>query len=439
MEDRASDDAERAPSRWLVAIMGTLLQVCLGSVYAWSFFQKPLMADFGWNTSQVMWIFSLAICFLGLAAAWGGMNLPRVGPTQLAVVGGLLYGGGLVVSALAMRQHSLPLFYAAFGVVGGSGLGLGYVAPVATVAKWFPDKKGLVTGMVVMGFGLGALVMSKLVAPALMAATGNDLPKVFLRLGIAIAVLAPSAGAFLRNPPENFSPPGFSLPRVGGSRAPARDDLTAVDCLLSWRFVTLWLFFFCNICAGIMFIGLQSPMLQDLLKTRAPYATLPPGQAKAALAAAGATLIAGSALCNGLGRLFWGGLSDKLGRVVTFRIILGTQVLAFVALMFVETPAPFCVLVGYVLLCYGGGFGTAPATVLSAFGARLMPTVYGILLTAWSTAGIVGPQVAAIIKDRFPVAAPLYTYAAAASILAFGFILSCMVGDQPFTKSERAA
>jgi len=166
---------------------------------------------------------------------------------------------------------------------------------------------------------------------------------------------------------------------------------------------------------------------------------LPAAQAKAALAAAGATLIAGSALCNGLGRLFWGALSDRLGRVVTFRIILGTQVLAFVALMFVETPAPFSLLVGYVLLCYGGGFGTAPATVVSAFGARLMPTLYGVLLTAWSTAGIVGPQIAAIIKDRFPGQAALYTYGAAASILACGFILSCLVDDQPFAKSGRGA
>jgi OFA family oxalate/formate antiporter-like MFS transporter len=310
------------------------------------------------------------------------------------------------------------------------------VAPVATVAKWFPDKKGLVTGMVVMGFGLGALVMSKLVAPALMAATGNDLPRVFLRLGIALGVLAPAAGAFLRDPPARFSPSGNQPGRADDGRAAASDSLTAADALLSRRFVIMWLFFFCNICAGIMFIGLQSPMLQDVLKARAPYATLPPDQAKAALAAAGATLIAGSSLCNGLGRLFWGALSDKLGRIVTFRIILGTQVLAFVALMFVDTPAPFCALVGYVLLCYGGGFGTAPATVLSAFGARLMPTLYGILLTAWSTAGIVGPQVAAAVKDRFPGRASLYTYAAAATILAFGFVLSCLVGDQPLAKAH---
>ncbi|HEX2660277.1 MAG TPA: MFS transporter, partial [Polyangia bacterium] len=121
MEKGASRDAARTPSRWLVAVMGTLLQIGLGSVYAWSFFQKPLMTDFGWNTTQVMWIFSLAICFLGLAAAWGGVNLPRLGPTKLAVVGGLLYGGGLMGSSLAMRHHSLPLFYVAFGVVGGSG------------------------------------------------------------------------------------------------------------------------------------------------------------------------------------------------------------------------------------------------------------------------------------------------------------------------------
>jgi MFS family permease len=167
-------------SRWLVAIMGTLLQVCLGTVYAWSFFQKPIMSDFGWNTSQVMWIFSLAICFLGLASAWGGINLPKYGPTKLAMGGGLLYGAGYLLAALAMQRKSLVLFYLAFGAVGGVGLGLGYVTPVATSAKWFPDRKGFVTGMVVMGFGLGALAMSKVIAPSLMKATGNGLIQVFL-------------------------------------------------------------------------------------------------------------------------------------------------------------------------------------------------------------------------------------------------------------------
>jgi len=418
-----------AGSRWLVAGMGTLLQVCLGTVYAWSFFQRPIMAAYGWNNAQTMWIFSLAICFLGLAAAWGGTRLAVFGPTRLAVAGGALYGAGYLLSALAMRHGSLALFYVAFGVIGGVGLGLGYVTPVATAARWFPDRKGLVTGMVVMGFGLGALFMSKVLAPALMRAFDGDLVSVFAAIGVAMTVLAAAAGAFLRNPPAGFTPPGFAPPAASpaADRAAAA-TVTARNGLLSRPFILLWLFFFANICAGIMFIGMQSPMLQDLLRASGTAA----GADAAALAAAGATLIAVSSLFNGLGRLFWGGLSDAIGRVNTYRIILASQILVFAVLTQVTNPWLFGALVCYVLLCYGGGFGTAPSTVLTIFGARLMPTLYGVLLTAWSAAGIVGPQIAAQIRDRAPDRAPLFTFAAGALILTFGLLLTFRVSDRPF-------
>jgi MFS transporter, OFA family, oxalate/formate antiporter len=425
-----------ATNRWLIAIMGTLLQVCLGTVYAWSFFQKPIMAEFGWNYAQVMWIFSLAICFLGLSAAWGGINLARIGPTRLAMAGGVLYGLGYLFAALAMQQKSLVLFKIAFGVIGGCGLGLGYVTPVATAAKWFPDKKGFITGMVVMGFGLGALFMSKVLAPILMTSLDGHLVSVFGCIGITMLILATAAGSFMRNPPAGYVPAGYTPPATSSIAQAAGDATTVKDCLVSRPFITLWLFFFANICAGIMFIGMQSPMLQDLLKVGKKYANLDPAAAKIALAGAGATLIAISSLFNGVGRFFWGGLSDTIGRVNTFRIILGSQILVFAGLTQVTNPWVFGVLVCYVLLCYGGGFGTAPSTVLTIFGARLMPVVYGILLTAWSTAGIVGPQIAARIKDRFPAQAPLYTFTLCASILALGFLLTFWAHDKPFHKQD---
>jgi OFA family oxalate/formate antiporter-like MFS transporter len=420
-------------NRWLVAGMGTLLQVCLGTVYAWSFFQNPIRAEFGWNNAQVMWIFSLAICCLGLAAAWGGINLAKIGPTKLAMAGGALYGLGYLLAALAMQQRSLPLFYLGFGVVGGCGLGLGYVTPVATAAQWFPDRKGFVTGLVVMGFGLGALFMSKVLAPVLMNALDGDLVSVFGCIGVAMLILATAAGSFMRKPPAGYVPAGFTPPPTSAAAQAAGDATTARDCLVSRRFITLWLFFFANICVGIMFIGMQSPMLQDLLKVGAKYTRLDPAAAKAALAGAGATLIAVSSLFNGVGRFFWGGLSDRIGRVTTFRIILGSQILVFAALTQVRNPWLFSALVCYVLLCYGGGFGTAPSAVLTIFGARLMPVVYGVLLTAWSTAGIVGPQIAAMIKDQaLPADAPLYTFMTGALVLTCGFALTFLINDKPF-------
>jgi OFA family oxalate/formate antiporter-like MFS transporter len=430
-----SQEAQGLPNRWLIAIMGTVLQVSLGTVYAWSFFQKPIMAQFGWNNTQVMWIFSLAICMLGLAAAWGGVNLAKFGPRKLAVSGAILYGTGYLLAALAMQLKSLPLFYLSYGFVGGIGLGLGYVTPVATSAKWFPDRKGFITGMVVMGFGLGALVMSKGIAPLLMELTGKNLIQVFLYAGVMLLVLGVVAAAFMQNPPAGYVPAGYVPPAAAASAQAADAALTARDCILSRRFLFIWLFFFANICAGIMFISMQSPMLQDLLKTAGTYAALDAEKAAAALAAAGATLIAISSIFNGVGRFFWGGLSDKMGRVATFRLILGSQVAVFAALIMVKSPLLFGLLVCYVLLCYGGGFGTAPSTVLTVFGARLMPVVYGALLTAWSTAGVVGPQIVARIKDRWPDNAGVYTFSTGAGILLFGLVLTFFVNDAPFRKS----
>ncbi len=433
----SEDIYEKVSNRWLVAVMGTILQVCLGTVYAWSFFQKPIMSAYGWNNSQVMWIFSLAICFLGLAAAWGGINLAKFSPTKLAMSGGVLYGLGFILSALAMHLKNLPLFYLTFGVIGGIGLGLGYMTPVATAAKWFPDKKGFITGMVVMGFGLGALVMSKVIAPFLMGITQNNLVSVFMYIGFIVLILATFSGSFMVNPPKNYLPPGYIHPPESKASQRANYSLSAMDCIFSGRFLVIWLFFFANICAGIMFIGLQSPMLQDLLRKTSSFSSMDPTAAQAALAAAGATLIAISSLFNGIGRFFWGGLSDKIGRLVTFRLILGSQIFAFTALLFISNPWIFGILVCYILLCYGGGFGTAPSTVLIIFGQRLMPVVYGVLLTAWSIGGIVGPQMAAIIKDKFPENASFYSFLMGAAILTFGLLISFSINDKPFSKRNK--
>jgi OFA family oxalate/formate antiporter-like MFS transporter len=420
-----------AGSRWFVAIMGTVLQLCLGTIYAWSYLQKPLMEYAGWNNQQVAWILSLAICSLGLAAAVGGVLLPRTGPRVLAVAGVLLYATGWIVGGAALAAKNLALLYAGLGIVGGVGIGLGYVTPVATAAKWFPDKKGFVTGMVVMGFGLGALLLSKIVAPFFVelctemagATKTTRWPVVFYWIAAALGVPGLVAALALRNPPATM---------VSANNAVVASDhgLTARACVLSARFALMWCVFFCNITAGIMFIGFQSPLLQDLMKARDAML-----DAKA-LAAAGATLIAVSSVFNGIGRFFWGGLSDRIGRIQTFRAILGTQIAVFVALLLVKGPLLFGVLVCYILLCYGGGFGTAPSFVLTVFGGRTMAVAYGCLLTAWSMAGIVGPQVVAFFKDNNPTDAARYTFIVGAFILGVGLALSTLLDDKPFTRKQ---
>jgi len=416
-------------NRWLIAIMGTLLMVVLGSIYSWSFFQKPIVEQFGWSNSQVAWVFSTSITFLGLAAAWGGINLPKYGPRKLAILGSIMWGLSFVIGGYALSIENLPLLIIGIGVIGGIGLGLGYVTPVVTAAKWFPDKKGFVTGMVVMGFGFGALAMSKILAPAVLSITDNSLVVSFYYIGVIMLVLGFCSAIFIVPPPADYVPAGYTPPAAPVSTGKTI-PITAKSAVMSGKFILMWLVFFINIIAGIMLIGFQSPMMQDI------YAKYDPGKDVAALAAIGATLIAITSIFNGVGRFFWGSLSDKIGRVQAFRLILLTQIIVFGLLMFISNPYIFGALFCIVLLCYGGGFGTMPAFVGDVFGPVLMPVVYGIILTAWSAGGIVGPQIAAIMKDTFPESASLYSFIAAGGLLIIGLIITFFLNNEPLAEKE---
>lgn len=396
--------------RWLVALAGTALQLCLGTVYAWSYFQKPLAATYAWNGTAVTGVFSLAIACLGLSAAAGGLLLPRVGPRRLVIGAGLLFGCGHLVAAAALAWRMLPLLYFGYGVLGGIGLGLGYVTPVATVAKWFPDRKGLATGMVIMGFGFGALLMSKAFAPLLYSWSGGNLVSVFAWLGVGFLIAVPATAMWLRNP---------SLSAEADDR-PLVSDVASSELseLVSRRFAIMWVVFFCNILAGVSLISMQSPLLQELWQRRQPELDA------TALAASGATLIGGSSLFNGIGRMLWGGLSDRIGRVAAFRWMLASQAVAFVALYAVGDPWLFSGLVCYVMLCYGGGFGTMPSFVLDVFGPVRMPIAYGAILTAWSAAGIVGPLCMAALNDR-------RAFGLSGGVLCVGLVATCFLAVRP--------
>ncbi len=423
----------RKQNRWLVAAMGTLLMIVLGTVYAWSFFQKPIVDSYGWSNSGVAWAFSTNILFLGLSAAWGGINMSRFGATKLAVIGALLYGTGFILGGLALKTQSLPFLIAGFGIVGGSGIGLSYVTPVVSASKWFPDRQGFVTGMVVMGFGFGALVMSKIIAPVVMKITENNLVSAFIIIGVIILILGFFAALFIRQPSEGYLPNGYS-PTSGSSDDIAgkthNSEITSKEALLSRKFLMMWIVFFVNITAGIMFISFQSLLMQDL------WSRFRPGTDPVTLATTGATLIAISSLFNGIGRFFWGGLSDRIGRAETFRTILGSQIIAFVMLLFVKNPFIFALLVCYVLLCYGGGFGTMPSFVKQVFPEKLMPVVYGTILTAWSAGGVLGPQIVGFMKDRYSDNASTYAFVAGIILLFIGFIITLFLTNKPIKSSK---
>jgi OFA family oxalate/formate antiporter-like MFS transporter len=408
--------------RVIVALFCTLLQICFGTVYAWSFFQTLLVKQLGWSFTETAWAFSTAIFSLGVSAAWAGAVLPRVGPRRLATLGSAMFAGGYLIASLALHVDMLLLFYLGYGVIGGAGIGLGYVTPVATAAKWFPERKGLVTGMVVMGFGVGAFLMSKGLAPFLLAQTKGNLVLVFFWLGVVFAaILIPSSLALSEPPPRLLAI--VSHRSDGKSPTEPNDPDTIGPYLRSSEFIMMWMVFFFNIAAGISIISFQSPLLQEV------WGLADPSLEPETLAAYGATLIAVSSLFNGVGRLFWGLLSDQIGRVRVFRILLASQMIVFGILMTERNPWVFSALVCYVLLCFGGGFATMPSFVLDVFGARHMSAIYGAILTAWAAAGIFGPLYVGYLKDQYPDRAVIYCFLIGILILGLGYVFSYLLNN----------
>jgi len=420
------------PNRWLIAVMCTVLQLCLGTVYAWSFFQPLLTQHYRWSNTGTSWAFSLAIFSLGIAAAWGGMNLDKYGPRKLAVAGGLLFGAGYLLASLALSIDSLALFCVGYGMVAGTGIGLCYVTPMSTVTKWFPDKIGLLTGIVAMGFGLGAFVLSVILAPVLMAVFDRNLVLVFAALGLTLGGPAIICAAFLRNPPEGYAPKGLNaVAAAEGGDDPYLKAIEDYDgglgeYLLTGQYGMMWVIFFFNIAAGISIVSFQSPLYQEIWKLRDPTMD------RAVLAAYGASLIAVSSLFNGFGRIFWGAVSDRLGRVNTFRLLLASQMIVFGFLMTEHDPWVFAALVCYVLSCFGGGFAVMPSFVIGVYGKQRMSVIYGIVLTAWSAAGIVGPTMVATLKDNFPDRSIIYSFMLGLLLLGLGFVFSFLVNDDRY-------
>ena len=401
--------------RVVTALLCTTLQVCLGTVYAWSYFQTLLVRQLGWTNTETAWAFSITIFALGMSAAWAGAKLPKYGPRKLALAGSVMFAGGYLVASLALRWDALWLFYLGYGVIGGAGIGFGYVTPVATVAKWFPDHKGLATGIVVMGFGIGALLLSTVLAPVLVTRTESDLAMVFFWLGIIFALILIPTSLLISDPPPDFAPAAAVTEEA--PEAPLR------ACLTSTEFVIMWLVFFFNISAGIAVISFQSSLLQDVWGLADP--TIEPE----VLAIYGANLIAVSSLCNGVGRLLWGLLSDRLGRVTVFRILLASQMLVFGILMTERDPWIFSALVCYILLCFGGGFATMPSFVLDVFGSKRMSIIYGAMLTAWAAAGIFGPLYVGYLKDQYPDRAVIYCFLIGILILGLGYVFTYLLSD----------
>lgn len=364
-------------NRWLnAAVPAVGIHVSIGSVYAWSVFTIPVMNELHVSLKEVQWTFSIAILFLGLSAAFLGRFVERHGPRFSGMLCALFFGVGMIGAGAAVQMQSLWLLYFLYGVVGGIGLGIGYITPVSTLVKWFPTQKGFATGLAIMGFGFASLIAAPVIQ-SLIAEMG--LVSTFYTLGaIYLAVIAISA--------YSLTKPLTSIEESAASstdQSPIKDYTTA-QAVKTWQFYALWFVFFVNITAGIALISIASPIMQEVTKISA---------------AAAATVVGVVGLFNGFGRLIWASASDYLTRPNTYIIFFAVQIIAFFLLTTADNAILFQILLYAIVSCYGGGFSCMPAYLSDLYGTRELSAIHGRILTAWAAAGIAGPVVTAWAKE----------------------------------------
>jgi OFA family oxalate/formate antiporter-like MFS transporter len=356
------------------------MQLCLGTVYAWSKFAIPLSDEHGWLLSDVTLAFTIVILTLSFSAVLGGYILDSKGPRLVATISGVLFPSGLILAAYGAQIGSLITIYIGYGLICGIGLGFGYITPIATLVKWFPDKRGLITGLAVMGFGLGSGIMA-LIAPSMI--DGMGVSGTLYAFGAVFFVIVLVSAQFMKAPPADYTPEGWVRP----VNAPDVDGTTLREAVRTKYFYLFWLMLFINVMAGMAVISQASPMAQYFM-TDSVYD-------KAALAG---ILMLIFAFFNGVGRLFWAGLSDKIGRIKVFFILFASQAVLFIVLGLVPPSLPlFVILICYQYGCLGGGFATMPALAADKFGTKYSGRIYGWMLTAWGIAGVAGPTLYAQI------------------------------------------
>jgi len=393
--------------RWAIAGAGIVIMTLLGTVYAWSVFVKPVIAATGWEKTAVATTFMIIIGMIGLSAAFGGILVDKKGPKFVCTIGVILYGLGTLLAGLAIKSGNIWFLYLGYGVIGGAGNGLAYVVPIATLIRWFPDKRGLITGMSVMGFGLGAFFIGKIV-PGLINNVG--VINSFLILGVIYLIANAIAAAILSNPPAGWLPDGFT---PSASTVSAADSFSWAEAKKTPQWYMIWGMLFLNVSAGMGLLSKLSPMAQEVIS--AAKGITDPAQ----LAIAGGAVLATASIFNGLGRLFWAAVSDKIGRKNVFLTMFATQAALYFYLPQVSDPFMFTVIACYLLACLGGGFAVLPAFAADSFGPTYIGKVYGFVLTAWGAAGVAG----GLAFAKFDKQQALYT---AAALLIAGFVVTFM-------------
>src|SRR5215213_7781982 len=403
--DRERTIAPRGYNRWLIPPAALAVHLSIGEVYAFSVFKTPLVDHFGTKLTPIGIIFSIAIGMLGLSAAFGGRWVERAGPRKAMALAAACWSSGFVIGALGVATKQLWLVYLGYGVIGGIGLGIGYISPVSTLIKWFPDRPGLATGMAIMGFGGGALIAAPLSrqlmgfydpsynpTDAASVPSGTAVGALFLTLA-AVYLVYMLFGAFIvRVPAEGWRPDGFDPSTVKQKALVTTESVSARNSVKTPQFWLLWIVLFCNVTAGIGILEQASPMIQDFFRT---------GEGSLVAASAAAGFVGVLSLFNMAGRFTWSTTSDFIGRKPMYMIYLGVGILLYVILATLGSTATwiFVLTAAIIISFYGGGFSTVPAYLRDLFGTYQVGAIHGRLLTAWSAAGIAGPLIVNRVLD----------------------------------------
>jgi MFS family permease len=415
-------------NRWLIPVAAVLVQICIGSVYAWSTFNRPINALFPAPAadSWLAWFkapyitFSAALVLLGLSAAFGGPWVERRGPRVAATTAACFFGSGLLIGGLGLRIGQEWLVFVGMGIIGGIGCGLGYISPVSTLVKWFPDRRGMATGMAIMGFGAGAFLAGYLNAYLI---EHIGVANTLFGLGVIYFIVMNIGARIIRRPRPGWKPEGW-VPRAIGDQVASDASLTRNAAVATGQFWLLWGMLFINVTAGIGILAQASPMIQDMFGRTALQA---------------AAIVSIISLFNAGGRFFWASLSDFIGRRMTYFVFFALGVALFVIIPRVGAAGEWilfqCALYT-VFTMYGGGFATIPAFLADMFGPNNVGAIHGAILTAWSAAAIAGPVIITQLSDSAKAAlAPgqskVHIYdqplQVLAYLLALGFILTLLV------------
>src|SRR5215218_6063126 len=390
-------------NRWLIPPAALAVHLCIGQAYATSVYKGALVKHFDVSLTAIGIIFSIAIVMLGLSAALFGTWVDKNGPRAAMFTAAVFWVSGFLVGALGIYTKQLWLLYLGYGVLGGIGLGIGYISPVSTLIKWFPDRPGLATGMAIMGFGGGAMIASPLETKLLgifdsgfdgptAIASGSAVAKMFVTLGIVYLIVMLFGAWLVRVPPEGWKPEGFVPDRADKGELVTTANVSAANALRTPQFWLLWVVLFCNVTAGIGILEQASPMIQDFFRD---------GSSSAVAATAAAGFVGVLSLFNMGGRFVWSSTSDFVGRKGIYMVYLGVGLVLYVLLATIGSTATwvFVVLAALIISFYGGGFATAPAYLRDLFGTYQVGAIHGRLLTAWSAAGIAGPLIVNRVLD----------------------------------------